>query len=147
MLAVAGPFPRACAQPTRPARKRLQERFLRGPISWPWLLVAMDQPGKALHVAMCLWFASGLKRGDTSITFSTHGTGLDRHSAYRGLKALEDAGLVSVVRHQGRKARVKLLPVPVIPPTVTTGVVDLAESPVQHDMTPEGLVEGGRQRS
>ena len=78
---------------------------------------------------MCLWFASGLKRGDTSVKFSTHGAGLDRHAAYRGLKALEDAGLVSVVRHHGRKARVTLLPVPVTSTAVTTDVVDLPEPP------------------
>ena len=36
---------------------------------------------------------------------------MERHAAYRGLAALEKAGLVSVVRYRGRASRVVLLEV------------------------------------
>ena len=36
----------------------------------------------------------------------------DRYAAMRGLAELERAGLVSVDRHSGRKARVTILPAP-----------------------------------
>jgi predicted ArsR family transcriptional regulator len=35
--------------------------------------------------------------------------GLSRHAAYRGLKALEDRGLVVVDRHRGRKPLVTVI--------------------------------------
>ena len=37
-------------------RHRPGGHFLKGPIAWDWLCVAANQSGKALHVAIALWF-------------------------------------------------------------------------------------------
>jgi len=68
-------------------------------------------PGRALHIALAVWFLAGIKRVPT-IALSTSALssfGVDRYAAYRGLKALEGAGLVSVIRHVGRLPVVTLL--------------------------------------
>jgi hypothetical protein len=38
--------------------------------------------------------------------------GVSRHAALRAVRALEEAGLVAVTRHVGRKTRVRVLEVP-----------------------------------
>jgi hypothetical protein len=100
--------------PTRrpPPRPRQRERFLKGPIPWPWLERAGALPGKALHVAIRLWHEVGLTRTD-KVSISMTGMarmGISRFAASRGLSALEGVGLVSVVKHAGRKPEVTILP-------------------------------------
>ncbi len=87
------------------------KRFLKGPIPLNWLGKAANQSGKALHVGIALWFLSGLKRSrEIALSQSTLSLlGVTRHSGYRGLAELEKAGLVSVVRHPGRKSIVTIL--------------------------------------
>lgn len=88
-----------------PPKPRQGERFLKGPIPWPWLERAGALPGKALHVAIRLWHEMGLT-GTSEVSISMTGMakmGISRFAASRGLLALEGAGLVSVVRHAGRK--------------------------------------------
>ena len=82
-----------------------------GPIPWGWLTEAARLPGKALHVAMALWFWAGIKRsGEVALPISQLSLlGVSRYAAYRGLIALEAAKLVAVRRHQGRKPLVTLL--------------------------------------
>jgi hypothetical protein len=72
------------------------------------------QPGKALHVALALWFWAGVRRSrQVAISMSWLKTlGADRYSGYRGLAALEGVGLISVIRHRGRKSVVTLLEAP-----------------------------------
>ena len=93
-------------------RPRRGERFLKGPIPMSWLGIAARQPGKALHVAIMLWHLAGIQRGGrVSLSLSRMDVlGIKRTSASRGLKALETAGLVSVVRHPGRRPQVTILP-------------------------------------
>ena len=93
-------------------RHNAGERFLRGPIPWPWLEVAGRLPGKALHVAIVLWLLAGIKHGrPVKWEPATAATlGVRRHAAYRGLAALERAGLVEVDRHRGRCPVVTILP-------------------------------------
>jgi hypothetical protein len=43
-------------------RHRQGEKFLKGPIPWPWLERAFLLPGKALHVALLLWREAGCRR-------------------------------------------------------------------------------------
>jgi hypothetical protein len=89
---------------TKPPHHKPGEKFLKGPIPWNWLALAAKQPGRALHVGIALSFLAGLKRTGT-VALSGRvlcELGLDRHAGYRGLAALEKAGLVSVVRHPGR---------------------------------------------
>jgi hypothetical protein len=92
-------------------RHRSGEKFLKGPIPWKWLVIAARQPGKALHVAIELWHIAGLKRSGTfSLSMRwLSAFSMSRFSGYRGLAALEAAGLISVDRHRGRKAIVTLL--------------------------------------
>jgi|GEM_PF-716843 len=95
---------------TKPPRHKPGEKFLKGPIPWIWLVTAAHQPGKALHVAIVLWFLAGVKRTRTVALSGTvlRALGVNRHSSYRGLAALEQAGLVSVERHPGRNPVVTL---------------------------------------
>jgi hypothetical protein len=94
----------------RPQRSRAIERFLKGPIPLAWVSMAAGLPGKALHVGIAIWFRSGLERSpDVILSLSRLAEfGTDRHAGRRGLAALENAGLVSVVRHRGRAPRVRL---------------------------------------
>ena len=95
----------------KPPRHKLGEKFLMGPIPWNWLTAAASQKGKALHVGIILWFLAGMNRKGT-VAFSMSQAallGMDRFSAYRGLKALEQAGLIAGTRHKGRNASVTLL--------------------------------------
>jgi hypothetical protein len=108
------------ADPTTPAPRKQKslrhkpgQKFLKGPIPLDHLTLAAKAPGKALAVAVALWFF-GL-RVTTQIKFPVRwlktAFGMDRYTAYRGLAALEKAGLVSVVRHRGRGSIVTLLEV------------------------------------
>jgi hypothetical protein len=95
----------------RPPRHQQGAKFLKGPIPLSWLTVAAAQPGKALHVSLALWFLAGLRRNRT-VELSAKvlsSFGVNRYAAYRGLKALEQAGLLSVVRHPGRLPTVTIL--------------------------------------
>ena len=87
------------------------QRYLKGPISWNWLIRAGALKGRALHTGLALLFMAGIKR-DLEVALplgQLKEMGVDRHAAYRGLKQLESAGLVTVRRAPGRKARVLLL--------------------------------------
>jgi hypothetical protein len=92
-------------------RHKLGEKFLKGPIPLLWLEGAARLPGKALHVALQLWFWAGIKRSRVIKLPSSNllKFGVNRHAGYRGLNALERAGLVSVIRKCGRKPVVTLL--------------------------------------
>lgn len=105
----------ALSRPSRRApRHKAGHKFLKGPIPLNWLSAAAVQPGKALHVALGLWFWVGVKKScEVALSMSWLGTtcGVNRYSGYRGLAALEKVGLVSVVRHRGRKPLVTVLEV------------------------------------
>lgn len=98
----------------RPPRHARGERFLKGPVPLLWLSTAARLPGRALHVAVYLWFLAGLKNSGTfRLSLSRlGGFGLDRFAARRGLDVLEQANLVSVVRRQGRVAIITILEAP-----------------------------------
>lgn len=101
------------ASPSRKQRPRVGhgKRFLKGPIPWDWLERAGGLPGKALQVAIVLWFESGMKNSLHVEVPSAplRNMGVDRYAANRGLKELEGAGLVSAVRAPGRTSRVTIL--------------------------------------
>jgi len=103
--------PRLQAPVVSVPRHKSGEYFLKGPIAWGWLCVAAGQSGKALHVAIALWFLVGVKRsGQVSLSGKVlRMLGVGRHSAYRGLRKLEDANLVKVKRHPGRNPIVTIL--------------------------------------
>ncbi len=96
-------------------RHKVGQKFLKGPIPLDWLRMAAMEPGKAFHVAIGLWFWAGIKRSREvpfSMSWLRKTLGVGRYSGYRGLAKLERTGLVSVVRHRGRKSVVTLLDTP-----------------------------------
>ncbi|MDB3945439.1 hypothetical protein N9444_05970 [Gammaproteobacteria bacterium] len=92
-------------------RHKKGEHFLKGPAPLLWLAQAARCGGKALHVAIILWYRAGLQKSETiKVPGGTAKLfGLDRHAKTRGLKALEQAGLVSITRRQGCSPQVTLL--------------------------------------
>ena len=110
---LAGPF----AMPVRntPSRGkrpgRFHARFLRGPVSWPWLTCAAQLPGRALHVAVAIRLWVGITKKDRIALplAELARMGVTRHAAYRGVGALERAGLLAVTRHVGRKTLVRVI--------------------------------------
>ena len=97
-------------------RHRNGERFLRGPIPMSWLCVASKESGQGsgFKVAIALWYLSGLNRQAKTVKLSCsvlRDMGIERHAGYRGLEALEKAGLVSAERHPGRSPLVTILSV------------------------------------
>jgi hypothetical protein len=73
-------------------------------------------PGKALHVALALWFDALVRKSPKSavvqprrVTLSRFGAGC-RRTLYRSLRALEQAGLLRVERRAGRPFLVTILP-------------------------------------
>jgi hypothetical protein len=99
--------------PKRPPTSRYRQdgKFLKGPIPLDWLSKAADLPGKALHVGLAVWFWVGIKKQkEVPLSLSRlKEWGVDRFAASRGLKSLEQAGLVSTSRRKGKKAIVTLL--------------------------------------
>ena len=95
----------------KPPRHKLGEKFLKGPIPWNWLVRAARQPGKSLHVSVALWHLVGLKKSGT-VALSNKllvSLGISRFAGYRALQALENAGLVTAIRHRGRNPIVTVL--------------------------------------
>ena len=82
-----------------------------GPIPLGGLSVAAGLPGKALHVALALWYQAGLTKART--VKASRGLlkrfGVERKAGYSSLGRLEEAGLISVTRHVGRCPRVTIL--------------------------------------
>ena len=92
-------------------------RFLKGPIPLCWLTRAAALPGKALHVAIALWYRAGMQgtAGVSATNVLAAEFALDRHAKSRGIRALERAGLVAVTRVGGRSPVVDLLDVEAAP--------------------------------
>ena len=101
-------------EPGRLPRHRPGEWFLKGPIPGVWLGRAAALPGKALHVALAVWHEASLtKQRRVKLTRKTlfrFGAG-QRHTAYDGLKRLQQAGLIDVERGNGRRPCVEILEV------------------------------------
>ncbi len=103
----------ANARAYRPAQERgdAGPKFVKGPIPYAWLERAGRLPGKALHVALGLWWMTGLC---CSRTFpfkrkAAGAFGASKDATYDALRNLEKAGLISVVRHRGRSPVVTIL--------------------------------------
>ena len=98
----------------RPPANKPGEKFLKGPIPWKWIVPAARQPGKALHVAIALWFLAGILKSRqirlNNILLRT--LGVTRYAKHRGLLSLEKTGLVSVEQLRGKSPIVTLLDPP-----------------------------------
>lgn len=98
----------------RPPRAKPGERFLKGPIPWNWLCVALSQPGRAGAVGVALWLRAGLtcKRTVKLSYADLASMCVNRYAARRGLRRLETVGLVSVERRPGCAPEVTILETP-----------------------------------
>ena len=97
-------------------RHKRGECFLRGPIPIAWLYAASiaSGQGSGFKVAIALWYLSGLNHQAKTVKLSgsvLREMGIERHAGYRGLEALEKAGLVNIKRHPGRLPLVTILSV------------------------------------
>ena len=95
-----------------PLQFKRGQLFLRGPISWKWISTAAKLPGKALHVAIAIWFLHFINKKPLTLRLSSkvlRGLGVTRFSGYRALEALEKARLVEVERRRGRNPMVKII--------------------------------------
>jgi hypothetical protein len=85
--------------------------FLKGPVLLAWLDAAAALRGGALAVGIELWFQAGLCGRQDNLPVNLSRLSIERTSAGRGLRALEGAGLVTVIREPGRRPTVTILPV------------------------------------
>lgn len=101
-------------RPTSSIDEPSRSYFIKGPLPLAWIHRAAALPGKALHVALGMWFVSGLCR---SATFAfkrkvAAEMGVSPDATYDALTNLEEAGLVRVNRHRGRSPVVTIIDVP-----------------------------------
>ncbi|NRP52386.1 hypothetical protein XMV242_000845 [Marinobacterium sp. xm-v-242] len=93
------------------SRKRITGRFLRGPIPLEWLMKASQLSGQALHVAIAIWFLTGVKNTN-SVQLSNKllsEFGVNRYSKRRALRQLISADLISVEQGRGKSPVVTVL--------------------------------------
>ena len=95
--------------PAKP--KRINGEFLKGPIPLNWLSMASSLPGKALAVALAIWFEAGRRRSlDVTLTTAILARfGVGRKAKYQALQKLERAQLISVVRVPHKNPLVRIL--------------------------------------
>jgi DNA-binding transcriptional ArsR family regulator len=94
----------------RQSKSRRLERFLKGPIPIREIAAAARLPGKALALLLAIHHQSDLT-GKVTVTLPASlltNLGISKDTKGRGLKLLERAGLVSVIRSKGRAARIQL---------------------------------------
>jgi GTP-sensing pleiotropic transcriptional regulator CodY len=84
-----------------------------------WFQKACALPGKAAALGAVLWYLHR-RNGSKPFLLANAGLkqfGITRQAKYRGLKALESAGLISA-RHRGKKnPEITILDSPFTPPT------------------------------
>ena len=87
---------------------------MKEPIPLDWLSKAARLPGHALHIAVSIWFWHGILKTKTfKLSFrKMKELGVERTTGYRGLEALEAAGLVLVERKRGRQPVITILDCP-----------------------------------
>ena len=88
--------------------KKAKGYFLRGPIPLGWLQLAAGLPGKAYTLCTILWWFHGMNpTKPIKVTTKSLKEFSISEDAYRdGLRRLEQAGLVTVTRPKGQRARV-----------------------------------------
>ncbi len=99
------------AKKQRPPRHQGGEKFVKGPIPWNWIQRTTQFKNQALAVGMLIWREAGIENSN-SIKLClgwAEELGINRQAARRGLKALEKAGLMSVVPAKGRCHQITIL--------------------------------------
>jgi hypothetical protein len=94
---------------SEPKKKKIGN-FIKGPIPLYWIRKALKLAPCAIRIGMVLWYISGLRKSETFILSNVmlKGFNLDRHTKYRGLKLLEDAGLIEIERRFKKNPRVTI---------------------------------------
>jgi hypothetical protein len=85
--------------------------FLKGPVPLDWISAAAKLPGKALAVGIALWWLGGMsKGGEVKVTKTAlNALNVSRDAYYDGLKRLEEANLITIIREPGKKAHVHIV--------------------------------------
>jgi hypothetical protein len=94
----------------RQSKIRRGERFLKGPMPLRHIATAACLPGHALALFLAVHHQIALT-GKPVVTLPARllaELGISRGSKSRGLKALEQSGLITVARSKGRAARIQL---------------------------------------
>ena len=85
--------------------------FIKGPIPMEWVTKASGLPGKAIHVALAIWWLAGMRPLDKlKVTRQALNLLHVSDDAYRdALPRLEQAGLIKVWRAPGQRAQVEIV--------------------------------------
>jgi hypothetical protein len=87
--------------------------FVRGPLPLAWLAAAKKAGGSALAVGLSLWFQRGVRSNSLPVKVTrsvARHMALSRGQTYRGLAALQAAGLVTIVKGgRGRRPVVEIV--------------------------------------
>jgi hypothetical protein len=96
-------------QGRRPAP--IRDRFIKGPISVPWVRRASRLGVKALLVGLALWYVKGLRNSPTFklSNLMVREWGIQPDAKRRALHKLEQAGLISIERRGKRSPQVTLI--------------------------------------
>ena len=87
--------------------------FLKGPVPLNWITKAAKLPGKALALGIALWWLKGMsKGGEVKVTKTAlNALNVSRDALYDGLKRLEEANLITVLRKPGKRPLVNIVQV------------------------------------
>ena len=85
--------------------------FLKGPVPLDWISAAAKLPGKALAVGIALWWLEGMSKGaEVKVTKTAlNALNVSRDAFYDGLKRLEEANLITVIRKPGKRPLVRIV--------------------------------------
>jgi len=95
---------------SRGFKRRHKGRFLKGPIPMPLIAAAAKLPGQSLALYLAVHHQTALA-GKQQVTLPSGllvEMGINRDAKARGLRHLENAGLIRVERVRGRSVRVSL---------------------------------------
>ena len=86
-------------------------KFIKGPIPFNWIIKAGKLPGKTLHLAIQMWFLVGVLKNKTirvNLSKISRELRISRMTLIKSMKALENAGLITVQRIPGQKSIVTI---------------------------------------
>jgi hypothetical protein len=85
--------------------------FLKGPIPIWWLNKASSLPGKALNVALAIWWLHGMsKGGGIKLTGKALGFfNVSRYAVRSALDGMERLNLIRAIRRPGRRPEITVL--------------------------------------
>jgi len=108
--------PLTFSHPTQFSRKKFTGHYyLSGAVPLPWLVEADRAGGSALKVGLLLWHLKGIKKTPENLAVTRKVAWdrlkIGRSALARGFDRLEDSGLITTTRGQGKAIRVTLLPI------------------------------------